>query len=51
MSTRIKAGREHRVPLVPAALALLGEPEALVFASPVRSERMLSAAIEQVAHH
>ena len=36
---RIKAGKEHRVPLAPAALALLpewrhGEPDALVFASP-----------------
>src|SRR3712207_6751340 len=33
----IKAGREHRVSLVPAALALLGEPGApgaLVFPSP-----------------
>ena len=31
---RIKAGKEHRVPLTPAALALLGEagePDALVF--------------------
>jgi integrase len=33
-SERIKAGKEHRVPLTPAALALLGEtgePDALVF--------------------
>ena len=36
---RIKAGKEHRVPLTPAALALLGEPgepEALVFPSPTK---------------
>lgn len=42
---RIKAGKEHRVPLTPAALALLGEPgapEALVFASPTRPDRPLS---------
>jgi integrase len=44
-AARIKAGREHRVPLVPAALELLGapgEPEALVFPSPSRAGRMLS---------
>jgi integrase len=44
-AARIKAGREHRVPLVPAALALLGDrgkAEALVFPSPSRSRTMLS---------
>jgi integrase len=42
---RIKAGREHRVPLVPAALALLGEPsegDELVFSSAVKSDTLLS---------
>lgn len=42
---RIKAGREHRVPLVPAALALLGdrgEPDALVFPSPSKPNAPLS---------
>ena len=42
---RIKAGKEHRVPLTAAALALLGEPgepEALVFPSPMRGEAPLS---------
>ena len=35
-SSRMKAGKEHRVPLTPAALALIGEPgadDALVFPS------------------
>jgi integrase len=38
-AARIKTGREHQVPLVSDALALLGEPgepDALVFPSPVR---------------
>jgi integrase len=42
---RIKAGREHRVPLALAALALLGEPgraDALVFPSPGDPTRPLS---------
>jgi integrase len=42
---RIKAGREHRVPLAAAALALLGEPggpDDLVFPSPMRADRPLS---------
>lgn len=42
---RIKAGKEHRVPLTPAALALLGaagKPDALVFASPSRDDAPLS---------
>jgi integrase len=43
--TRIEAGREHRVPLAPPALALLGEPgapDALVFPSDARPGRPLS---------
>jgi integrase len=42
---RIKAGKEHRVPLQPAAIALLGEagePDALVFASPADATKLLS---------
>lgn len=42
---RIKAGKEHRVPLVPAALALLGgpgRPDALAFPSPARAAAPLS---------
>jgi integrase len=42
---RIKAGKEHRVPLTAAALALLpepGEPDALVFPSPAVPDRPLS---------
>jgi integrase len=44
-ASRIKAGKEHRVPLTPAALALLGEPgeaEALVFPSPTKAASPLS---------
>jgi integrase len=39
---RIKAGEEHRVPLTPAALALVGEasaPDALVFPTPATRAR------------
>jgi integrase len=46
-ASRIKAGREHRVPLEPAAIALLGEPgtpDALVFPSPIKAGRPLSDA-------
>ncbi|MFZ1425339.1 MAG: integrase arm-type DNA-binding domain-containing protein [Geminicoccaceae bacterium] len=42
---RIKAGKEHRVPLTPAALAQLGNAgpcEKLVFASPTNANRPLS---------
>ena len=42
---RIKAGKEHRVPLVAAALALLGErggPDELVFGSEQKLGRALS---------
>jgi integrase len=42
---RIKAGKEHRVPLAPAALAPLGapgQPGALVFPSPMSPDRPLS---------
>lgn len=42
---RIKAGREHRVPLTAAALALLGErgkSEALVFPAPTDASKPLS---------
>src|SRR5262249_62093038 len=44
-ASRMKAGKEHRVPLAPQALALLGEPgadDALVFPSPVRPDTPLS---------
>ena len=46
-ASRIKAGREHRVPLQPAAIALLGEPgepDELVFPSPVKAGKPLSDA-------
>ena len=42
---RMKAGKEHRVPLTPAARALLGErgePDALVFPSPTDAGKPLS---------
>ena len=42
--SRIKAGREHRVPLQPAAIALLGEPgdpDELVFPSPIKPGKPL----------
>jgi integrase len=42
---RIKAGKEHRVPLTAAALALLpepGEPDRLVFPSPMKAAALLS---------
>jgi integrase len=45
--SRIKAGKEHRVPLAPAALALLGkprEPADLVFPSPMKVGKPLSDA-------
>ena len=44
-ASRIKAGKEHRVPLTPAALALLGEPgepDELVFPSPIKTRKPLS---------
>ena len=44
---RIKAGREHRVPLEAAAIALLGEPDEadqLVFPSPMKAGKPLSDA-------
>lgn len=44
---RIKAGREHRVPLQATAIALLGEPgehDQLVFPSPMKPGRLLSDA-------
>src|SRR4051794_4485385 len=44
-ASRIKAGKEHRVPLAAAALALLvepGAPETLVFPSPMREGVLLS---------
>ena len=44
---RIKAGREHRVPLPSAAIALLGEPgehDELVFPSPLKPGKALSDA-------
>jgi integrase len=46
-ASRIKAGREHRVPLQPAAIAPLGapgEPDELVFPSPVKAGKPLSDA-------
>jgi integrase len=46
-ASRIKAGREHRVPLQPAAIALLGEAgeaDELVFPSPVKAGKPLSDA-------
>jgi integrase len=44
-ANRIKAGKEHRVPLQPAVIDLLGEagePDALVFASPADASKPLS---------
>ncbi|HEX6015118.1 MAG TPA: tyrosine-type recombinase/integrase, partial [Geminicoccaceae bacterium] len=44
-AARMKAGKEHRVPLAPAAVALLGragEPDALVFPSPTKPGKPLS---------
>jgi integrase len=44
---RIKAGKEHRVPLQPAAIALLGDPgerDELVFPSPMKKRKPLSDA-------
>jgi len=44
-ASRMKAAREHRVPLTQAAITVLGEPgapKALVFASPLDVERELS---------
>ena len=44
-ASRIKAGKEHRVPLTPAALALLGDPgkpEALVFPAPSDPKKPMS---------
>jgi integrase len=46
-ASRIKAGREHRVPLQPAAIALLGKAghaDDLVFPSPVKDGKPLSDA-------
>jgi integrase len=46
-ASRIKAGREHRVPLQPAAINVLGEPgeaNELVFPSPVKAGNPLSDA-------
>jgi integrase len=46
-ASRIKAGKEHRVPVSPAAFPLLGSPGApdeLVFVSPVKKGRPLSDA-------
>jgi integrase len=45
--SRIKAGRDHRVPLTPSASALLGEPsepDELVFCSPIKAGKPLSDA-------
>jgi integrase len=55
---RIKAGKEHRVPLVPAAIALLGDPGSpgtLIFPSPIKEGRPLSdatlaAVLERMGH-
>jgi integrase len=44
-ANRIKAGKEHRVPLQPAAIALLGDPgqlDSLVFPSPSDASKPLS---------
>ena len=57
-ANRIKAAREHRVPLQPAALALLGEPgqpDELVFPSPVNagkplSDATLAAVVKRMGH-
>jgi integrase len=56
--SRIKAGKEHRVPLTPAAIALLGDrggPDELVFPSPIRagkplSDATLAAVLERMGH-
>ena len=56
--SRIKAGKEHRVPLTPAALALLGEPGEpyeLVFPSPIKkrkplSDATLAAVLQRIKH-
>ena len=55
---RIKAGKEHRVSLQPAAIALLGEPrdpDDLVFPSPIKagtplSDATLAAVLERMKH-
>jgi integrase len=47
----MKAGREHRVPLTPQAIALMGEPgkaAALVFPSPQRGVQMSDSALTAV---
>jgi integrase len=57
-SDRIKAGKEHRVPLTQAARALLGNagaPNDLVFPSPVRegkplSDATLAAVLDRMAY-
>jgi integrase len=46
-ASRIKAGREHRVPLQSAAIAVLGEPgerDQLVFPSPIKAGKPLADA-------
>jgi integrase len=58
-ASRIKAGREHRVALPPAAIALLGKPgkpEEIVFPSPIRtgkplSDAALAAVLERMSYH
>ena len=55
---RIKAGKEHRVPVTPAAIALLGEPgepDELVFPSPIKegkplSDATLAAVLQRMGH-
>jgi integrase len=57
-ANRIKSFKEHRVPLTPAALALLGEPgkpDELVFPSPIKagkplSDATLAAVLERMGH-
>jgi integrase len=57
-ANRIKAGREHRVPLQPGAIALLGEPEGpddFVFPSPIKagkplSDATLAAVLKRMGH-
>jgi integrase len=59
LASRIKAGKEHRVPLQPAAIALLGDPagpDALVFQSPVKagkplSDATLAAVLDRMGYH